>query len=226
MEQENREWRAYVQEKLGDFEAKGPMSPSRLGMLRGIGMKQLSMQTSGLGSIDTQAVGALAAAGALAALDVALDQWLWLLVMPLIAALFALLVMIAGKPAIGPSPEKIMRMRSFLDPEGKEVILDDIDVEWLVVGDVEDSLQANAKLIDERARAVLCAAGALFLGVVVLMVLEIADPAQSSVSRKSSVYHVWHAPTRWDSRHRFRDRQPQRRGAGPCPPRRCQADGL
>lgn len=166
-------WREEVVRRLDD-PRRTPSAPPPLGMVRAVGLEQLSMQVIGSGSIDTQAGGVVAGAGALAAIDLALGGWLAVLVVAAISALYAFRTLLVSVPSTGPTPTQILAARSFDDEHGQNVLLDDDEAGWLVLGEIEVAINSNGALLQTRGKLVTRAIAALLVGIIVLVVLEAA----------------------------------------------------
>lgn len=135
-------------------------------------MEQLSIQTVAAGSQDTQAGVVLAGAGALAAADSSLGEWVWPLIAALVSVVFALMAILIGKPEGGPVLSKLLNRRVFLDRQGREILLSDDEAEWMLVGDIEVAVDRNARQLAIRGRLVAVAILALLAGLGDMVALE------------------------------------------------------
>jgi hypothetical protein len=141
--------------------------------LRCVGLEQLSMQTIGTGSLDTQAGGALAGAGALALVDIARRSQVAPLVLTALSALFSLWAILStSRGKSGPTPTQILHGRRLVDEQGVETFLSDEEAEWVLIGDVEVTIHQNTELLDRKASAVFRATAILLIGIVVLVLSE------------------------------------------------------
>jgi hypothetical protein len=170
---------AAIRERLSD-PRREYASERLLGSLRAVGMEQLSMQAATAGSLDTLVGGTLAGAGALAAVDIALKAKHAPLGLAALAAVFAIGAAVPRRPGNGPTITQILRMCRFKDSGGQEAGLEDDEVEWLLVGDIEREVHKNTRTLKLRSRMMALAIVSLLAGLMVLAVEE------SSVASKQA----------------------------------------
>jgi hypothetical protein len=164
-------WLDEVARRLSDQRRikKGPL----LSALRAVGMEQLVIQTIGAGSQDTQAGIVLAGSAALATFDSTLPKtWELPLIAALAAAVVAIIAVLLAKPEGGPPLSKLIDRRFFIDQSGREIVLDDDEAEWILVGDIEVAVDRNARQLARRGRMISLAMILLVIGVADLVGLE------------------------------------------------------
>lgn len=131
------------------------------------------MQAVVAGSLDTQAAGSLAGTAGLAAIDIALDRWTVPLVLAVVSAAFSIQTILgASLRGIGPSPSEILDGRAFIAADGNRVILSDMETEWVILSDIEETIDQNAHRLAGKAEAVFRATTTLSLGLASLVLLQ------------------------------------------------------
>jgi hypothetical protein len=146
-----------------------------LAALRETANTQIIIQSAGLGSLDTQAGVAMAGAAGLAAVDLSLKEWVLPLALAGAAALLAITALLVWGPWGGPEPRQVLRGRIFKDEDGNEVLLEDEETEWLLIGDLNLAIRMNDKFARLQKLFITLAGLALLGGIVSLVGLQIGS---------------------------------------------------
>ncbi|MFI4977938.1 MAG: hypothetical protein ACHQC8_04580 [Solirubrobacterales bacterium] len=145
----------------------GRLRGTALDPLREVGLGQLTIQAALAGGLDAQALGVLAADLALGGTLVVLTSWLAPVVVLAVSALVAITAVAVALPSYGAT------LRSLLDDA--EALLptqaDGADgaLRWLIVEDLNDTLDVNARTLRFKGYLVTGAIAVLLLGVVLIL---------------------------------------------------------
>jgi hypothetical protein len=168
-----------VQTRLADPRRTPPVEPP-LNLLKEVGLAQISMQMTGYEILVTQAAGVLAGAGILAAADIAVEGFLLVLLLALASSGCALRALLGGGLNTGPTPFQILEVRNIFHEPGQHFVLEDAEVDWLLVGDIEAAMRTNQRAIRPRSRWLAGAAWLLVIGIAVLSVQQIVVAARDA----------------------------------------------
>jgi len=159
-------------DRLEDPRRTPPLDPP-LALLREVGLEQLSMQVAGGVVLVTQAGGAVAGASLLAAADIAVQGWLVVLLIAVLSAVFALRALLGVKPSTGPTPFQMLDGRNAFYASPRRAVLDDDEVEWLLIGDIEKAIHENEERLTARAKWVSRSIWVLLVGLSALAVQQV-----------------------------------------------------
>jgi hypothetical protein len=135
--------------------------------LRDVGLNKLTIQATIAGGLDAQALGVLAADLALGGTLVVLTPWLTPVVVLAVSALVAIAAVIATPRNYGAT------LRSLL--QDADMLLEtqtggaDEALRWMIVEDLNDSLDANARTLRVKSYLVTGAIALLLLGALLIL---------------------------------------------------------
>ncbi len=134
--------------------------------LREVGLNQLTIQTTLTGGLDAQALGVLAADLALGGTLVVLTPWLAPVVILAVSALVAITAVIVTPRTYGTTLRSLLDDAEALLPtqaDGAEAL------RWMIVKDLADALDANARTLRFKSYLVTGAITLLLLSVLLIL---------------------------------------------------------
>jgi hypothetical protein len=134
--------------------------------LREVGLNQLTIQATLTGGLDAQALGVLAADLALGGTLVVLTPWLVPVVILAVSALVAITAVIVAPRTYGTTLRSLLDDAEALLPaqaDGAEAL------RWMIVKDLADALDANARTLRFKSYLVTGAIALLLLSVLLIL---------------------------------------------------------
>jgi hypothetical protein len=135
--------------------------------LRQVGLNQLTIQATLAGDLDAQALGVLAADLALGGTLVVLTPWLAPVVVLAVSALVAISAIAIVSRNYGTTLRGLLDKAEALLPTRADGA--DEALRWLIVEDLNNALDANAKILRFKGDLVTGAIGLLFLSVLLIL---------------------------------------------------------
>jgi len=135
--------------------------------LRQVGLNQLTIQATLAGDLDAQALGVLAADLALGGTLVVLTPWLAPVVVLAVSALVAISAIAIVSRNYGTTLRSLLDKAEALLPTRADGA--DEALRWLIVEDLNNALDANAKILRFKGDLVTGAIGLLFLSVLLIL---------------------------------------------------------
>jgi hypothetical protein len=135
--------------------------------LREVGLNQLTIQATLAGGLDAQALGVLAADLALVGTLVVLTPWLAPVVVLAVSALVAITAVAVASRSYGATLRSLLAdAEVLLETQAKGV---DGALRWLIVEDLNYTLNANAKTLRFKGYLVTSSIALLLLGVLLIL---------------------------------------------------------
>ena len=135
--------------------------------LREVGLNQLTIQASLAGGLDAQALGVLAADLALGGTLVVLTPWLAPVVVIAVSAIVAIATVVIVSREYGTTLRSLLADAEALS--ATQAVGADGALRWMIVEDLADALDANAKTLRFKGYLVTSAIALLILSVLLIL---------------------------------------------------------
>lgn len=135
--------------------------------LREVGLAQLTIQATIAGDLDAQALGVLAADLALGGTLIVLTPWLAPALVLAVSALVAITAVIVTPPRYGTTLRSLLDKAEALLPTQADGA--DEALRWLIVRDLNDTLDANARTLRVKSYLVTGAIALLLLSALLIL---------------------------------------------------------
>lgn len=145
----------------------GRLHGAALDPLREVGLNQLTIQATLAGGLDAQALGVLAADLALGGTLVVLTPWLAPVVVLAVSALVAITAVIVAPRKYGATLRSLLQDAEALLATQADAA--DGALRWLIVEDLTDALDANARTLRFKSYLVTAAIALLLLSVLLIL---------------------------------------------------------